>query len=112
MCVDIPVGGIVIASDICKSCVTKIADRELVADLTLLEMKDFDVILGMDWLAANYASSVDCRSKKLKFQIPGEMEFSFVGSGASVTPCVISALQARRMLRKGCRGYLATVRGT
>uniref|UniRef100_A0A2N9H2J6 Integrase catalytic domain-containing protein n=1 Tax=Fagus sylvatica TaxID=28930 RepID=A0A2N9H2J6_FAGSY len=74
-------------------------------------MKDFDVILGMDWLAANYAS-VDCRSKKVKFQIPGEMEFSFVGSGASVTPCVISALQARRMLRKGCRGYLATVRDT
>uniref|UniRef100_A0A2N9EF72 Integrase catalytic domain-containing protein n=1 Tax=Fagus sylvatica TaxID=28930 RepID=A0A2N9EF72_FAGSY len=62
-------------------------------------------------LAANYAS-VDCRSKKVKFQIPGEMEFSFVGSGASVTPCVISALQARRMLRKGCRGYLATVRDT
>uniref|UniRef100_A0A2N9I1S3 RNA-directed DNA polymerase n=1 Tax=Fagus sylvatica TaxID=28930 RepID=A0A2N9I1S3_FAGSY len=88
-----------------------ITDRELVADLTLLEMKDFDVILGMDWLAANYAS-VDCRSKKVKFQIPGEMEFSFVGSGASVTPCVISALQARRMLRKGCRGYLATVRDT
>uniref|UniRef100_A0A2N9GS05 RNA-directed DNA polymerase n=1 Tax=Fagus sylvatica TaxID=28930 RepID=A0A2N9GS05_FAGSY len=111
LCVDTPVGGVVIASDICKSCVTKIADRELVADLTLLEMKDFDVILGMDWLAANYAS-VDCRSKKVKFQIPGEMEFSFVGSGASVTPCVISALQARRMLRKGCRGYLATVRDT
>uniref|UniRef100_A0A2N9FVM9 RNA-directed DNA polymerase n=1 Tax=Fagus sylvatica TaxID=28930 RepID=A0A2N9FVM9_FAGSY len=111
LCVDTPVGGVVIANDICKSCVTKIADRELVADLTLLEMKDFDVILGMDWLAANYAS-VDCRSKKVKFQIPGEMEFSFVGSGASVTPCVISALQARRMLRKGCRGYLATVRDT
>jgi hypothetical protein len=111
LCVDTPVGGVVIASDICKSCVTKIADRELVADLTLLKMKDFDVILGMDWLAANYAS-VDCCSKKVKFQILGAMEFSFVGSGASITPCVISALQARRMLRKGCRRYLATVRDT
>jgi hypothetical protein len=80
LCVDTLVGGVVIASDICKSCVTKIAYRELVADITLLEMKDFDVILGMDWLAANYAS-VDCRSKKVKFQIPSEMEFSFVGSG-------------------------------
>ena len=79
----------------------QIADRELVADLTLLEMKDFDVILGMDWLAANYAS-VDCCSKKVKFQIPSVMQFSFVGSGASVTPRVISSLQAKRMLRKGC----------
>uniref|UniRef100_A0A2N9HJN9 Retrotransposon gag domain-containing protein n=1 Tax=Fagus sylvatica TaxID=28930 RepID=A0A2N9HJN9_FAGSY len=111
LCVDTPVGGVVIASDICKSCVTKIANRELVTDLTLLEMKDFDVILGMDWLAANYAS-VDCCSKKVKFQILDEMEFSFVGSGASVTPRMISALQARRMLRRGCRGYLATVRDT
>uniref|UniRef100_A0A2N9J728 Reverse transcriptase domain-containing protein n=1 Tax=Fagus sylvatica TaxID=28930 RepID=A0A2N9J728_FAGSY len=50
-------------------------------------MKDFDVILGMDWLAANYAS-VNCHSKKVKFQI------------------------LEQMLRKGCRGYLATVRDT
>ena len=81
------------------------------ADLTLLEMKDFDIILGMDWLAANYAF-IDCHSKKVNFQIPGEMEFSFVGSGTSVTPRVISTLQARRMQRKGCRRYLATVKDT
>jgi hypothetical protein len=111
LCVGTLVRGVVIASNICKSCVTKIANREIVADLTLLEMKDFDIILGMDWLAANYAF-IDCRSKKVNFQIPGEMEFSFVGSGTSVTPRVISALQARRMQRKGCRRYLATVKDT
>uniref|UniRef100_A0A2N9EHF1 Integrase catalytic domain-containing protein n=1 Tax=Fagus sylvatica TaxID=28930 RepID=A0A2N9EHF1_FAGSY len=49
------------------------ASNAVITDLTLLEMKDFDVILGMDWLAANYAS-VDCRSKKVKFQIPAELK--------------------------------------
>ena len=111
LCVGTLVRGVVIASNICKSCVTKIANREIVADLTLLEMKDFDIILGMDWLAANYAF-IDCHSKKVNFQIPGEMEFSFVESGTSVTPRVISTLQARRMQRKGCRRYLATVKDT
>ncbi|XP_075663221.1 uncharacterized protein LOC142632761 [Castanea sativa] len=111
LCVDTPVGGVVVADSVCKACVVKIADRELLADLTLLEMRDFDIILGMDWLAAHYAI-VDCHRKKVIFQVPGEIEFCFVGSGAYTSPRVISALQARRMMRKGCKGYLATVRDT
>ena len=65
----------------------------------------------MDWLAAHYVI-VDCYRKKVIFQVPGEIEFYFVGSGAYCTPRVISALQARRMMKKGCKGYLATVRDT
>ena len=88
-----------------------IADRELLADLTLLEMRDFDIILGIDWLATHYAM-VDCHRKKVIFQEPSEIEFCFVGSGAYTSPRVISALQARRMMKKGCKGYLATVKDT
>ena len=65
----------------------------------------------MVWLAAHYAI-VDCHRKKAIFQVPSEVEFYFVGSGAYTSPRVISALQARRMLKKGCKGYLATVRDT
>ena len=111
LCVDTPVRGVVVTDSVCKSCVVKIADRELLADLTLLEMRDFDIILGMDWLATHYAI-VDCHRKKVIFQVPGEIEFCFVGSGAYTSPRVISALQARRMMKKGCKGYLATVRDT
>ena len=111
LCVDTPVGGVVVTDSVCKSCVVKIADRELLADLTLLEMWDFDIILGMDWLATHYAI-VDCHRKKVIFQVPGEIEFCFVRSGAYTSPRVISALQARRMMKKRCKGYLATVRDT
>ncbi|XP_077234715.1 uncharacterized protein LOC143876922 [Tasmannia lanceolata] len=71
LCVDTPVGGSLITDRICKSCAVKIGDRELPADLVVLEMKDFDVILGMDWLAANHAS-LDCHSKLVTFQMPGQ----------------------------------------
>ncbi|MQL73973.1 hypothetical protein Taro_006334 [Colocasia esculenta] len=38
-------------------------------------MKDYDCILGLDWLEEHYAL-VDCRRKKIVFRIPGEDEFS------------------------------------
>ena len=40
-------------------------------DLIELDMVDFDVILGMDWLHACYAS-VDYRTQELKFQFSNE----------------------------------------
>ncbi|KAL7193452.1 hypothetical protein ACSBR2_025128 [Camellia fascicularis] len=83
----------------------------LLVDLTVLDMRDFDIILGMDWLATSYAF-VDCRGKMVVFQIPIQPEFCFVGSGVNTPLLVISALQARRLLRNGCEGYLASMRDT
>ncbi|XP_050240799.1 uncharacterized protein LOC126689609 [Quercus robur] len=63
LCVDTPVGGVVVTDSVYKSCVFKIAERELLPNLTLLEMWDFNIIFGMDWLATHYAI-VDCHRKK------------------------------------------------
>ena len=49
--------------------------RELLADLVLLDVIDFDVILGMDWLAQYYAS-LDCHEKVVIFRIPNDEEFN------------------------------------
>ncbi|XP_077234212.1 uncharacterized protein LOC143876395 [Tasmannia lanceolata] len=108
LCVDTPVGGSLITDRICKSCAVKIGDRELPADLVVLEMKDFDVILGMDWLAANHAS-LDCHSKLVTFQMPGQRRFSFIGSPGGAPTQIISACKASRLLRKGCEGFLASI---
>ncbi|XP_020530129.1 uncharacterized protein LOC105421551 [Amborella trichopoda] len=65
----------------------------LLIDLILLDIRDFDVILGMDWLFAHLATS----------------ELNFVGI-KDVSPLhIISALQASRLLAKKCVGYLAYV---
>ena len=41
------------------------ADQTLSVDLIVVKMTDFNVILGMDWLAS-YRASIDCRKKKKK----------------------------------------------
>ena len=69
----------------------------------------FDVILGMDWLAQYYAT-VDCHAKEVIFRIPDENEFQFRGNKSSMLQNLISAITARKMLRRGYQGYLAVVR--
>ena len=48
LCVCTPSGEVILVNSICKDCVLSIEDREMKADLLVLEMKDFDLILGMD----------------------------------------------------------------
>ena len=56
-----------------------------------------------------YHASVDCFRKAVVFWPLGELEFRFKGSRIHALPRVISALQAKCLLRKGCQGYLAHV---
>ena len=56
-----------------------------------------------------YHASVDCFRKEVVFRPLGESEFQFKGSRMHALPRVISTLRAKRLLRKGCQGYLAHV---
>ncbi|XP_077226467.1 uncharacterized protein LOC143888952 [Tasmannia lanceolata] len=107
--VDTPMGDFIVANNVCRSYTVEIEGRKILVELVILEMKDFDVILGMDWLATNYAN-LDCHKKIVKFCIPNQPEFIFRGSMTVVPPRVISALQARRLLWNGCQWFLASVR--
>ena len=70
-------------------------------------MRDFDVILGMDWLAANHAS-IDCSRKEVVFSPPTESSFKFKGVGTVVLPKVISAMEASKLLNQGTWSTLAS----
>ena len=54
--VSTPFGEIMLAKEKIKVCQVEIANRALWVTLIVLNMRDFDVILGMDWLAATHAS--------------------------------------------------------
>ena len=56
------------------SCPVLVEGRELLTNLVLLDVIDFDVIVGMDWLAKHYAT-VDYREKEVIFRIPNDEEF-------------------------------------
>ena len=65
----------------------------------------------MDWLAQYYAS-LDCHEKVLIFRIPNNEEFRFRSDKSSMPQNLISEITSRKMLRRGCKGYLAMVRDT
>ncbi|XP_028075669.1 uncharacterized protein LOC114277904 [Camellia sinensis] len=73
-----PIGDCVIIEEVYRGCLLQLGNREMVADLLPLEMLDFDLILGMDWLAS-YHASVDCYRKEVVFSNFGELEFRFCG---------------------------------
>ena len=75
--------------------------RELLADLVLLDVIDFDVILEMDWLARHY-SLLDYRERVVIFKISNDEEFQFKGKKSSMPQNLISTITARKMLRRGC----------
>ena len=91
-----------------KGCEVLVEDVVLKANLILLKMLDFDVILGMDWLS-NHWASINCFTKKIRFENPGYLEFEFVGDRRVLPTCVIFALEAKRLLLKGCESYLGHV---
>ncbi|MQL73944.1 hypothetical protein Taro_006302, partial [Colocasia esculenta] len=72
------------------------------------KMKDYDAILGLDWLEEHYAL-VDCRGKRIVFRIPGEDGFSHPLPRNLAGKMVISAVKAMRMVNNGCDAFLASV---
>ena len=92
-------------------CEVRIEDEILLVDLVALEILEFDVILGMDWLSAHHAV-LDCFNKVVTLSIPGKLVIRYQGDYSVVSPCLISALTARKMLAKGCQGILTYVLDT
>ena len=103
-----PLGEKNFAYHILKGCEVLVEGVVLKANLIPLEMDDFDVILGMDWLS-NHRASINCFTKRIRFEKPRYLEFEFVGDRRVLPTCVISALEVKRLLQKGCEAYIAHV---
>ena len=91
-----------------KGCEVVVEGMVLKANLIPLKMSNFDVILGMDWLS-NHRASMNCFTKKIRFEKPGYPEFEFDGDRRILPTCVISVLEAKRLLLKRCESYLPHV---
>jgi hypothetical protein len=92
-----------VASEVCQSCIVRIAGQELTADLVVLDMVGYDIILGMDWLAAHHAS-VDCYKKRVCIPLEDGSLLRFCGS--------VGALSAPGVGRKmACCGFLSDFLG-
>ncbi|KAL0556632.1 hypothetical protein IC582_005146 [Cucumis melo] len=106
--VSTPSGECMLSKEKVKACQIEIAGHVIEVTLIVLDMLDFDVILGMDWLAANNAS-IDCSRKEVTFNPPSMASFKFKGGGSKSLPQVISAIRASKLLSQGTWGILASV---
>ena len=103
-----PLGHSVIVNRVYRDCPIKIREYEFLGDLIELSFKEFDVILGMDWLSRHQAI-VDCRMKRVTLRTPNEDEVIFISERSNHLSNVIFVATARTMVRKGCEAYLAYV---
>ena len=74
--------------------------------MILLDIHDFDVILGMDWLSRHHAT-VDYYRKEVRLCRPGETEVVLYGLQKILPNSIMTTMRASKMLRKSYQGYLA-----
>ena len=68
--VSTPVGESVVVENAYRSCVVNFVGSNTYVDLVILEMDDFDVILGMTWLSPQF-EILDCNAKTVTLAKPG-----------------------------------------
>ena len=64
-----PLGHSVIVNKVYRGCPIRIREYEFSGDLIQLSFREFDVILGMDWLS-HHQVVVDCIMKRVTLRIP------------------------------------------
>ena len=90
-----PLGHSVIVNRVYRDCPIRIREYEFPGDLIELSFKEFDVILGMDWLSRHQVM-VGCRMKRVTLRTPNEDEVTFIGERSNHLSNVISATTARK----------------
>ncbi|GAV90822.1 RVP_2 domain-containing protein [Cephalotus follicularis] len=105
--VSTPTGGSMCTASVYRDCEISMAGVIVHADLIVLPIHDFDVILGIDWLSA-YRTYMDSYNKTVDFFLPNGTTIQFKGNKGFSTP-IISFIRASRYLEKGCEGFLAHV---
>ncbi|XP_070040755.1 uncharacterized protein [Nicotiana tomentosiformis] len=106
-----PVGDSVAVDQIYRSRVVTFYSYETRADLLLLDMIDFEIILAMDWLSP-YHVVLNFYAKTVTLAMPEFPRLEWKGLSVSESNQVISFLKARHLVEKGCLAYLAYVRDT
>ena len=108
MVVSVPNGDPMISRRIVLGSRLVIQNKDFPADLIVLGIHDFDIVLGMDWLSKHRAT-LDCYKKEVRLVRPEEPGVIFREIRREIAPSLINAMTASKMLRKGCQGYLAFV---
>ena len=83
---------------ICHGCELEISRILLTVDLRVMDMSEFDVILGMDWLTA-YKVIIDCERRRVIAYMQNDTHVVFQGDKHDILP--------QTVYESRCQGQLA-----
>ena len=83
---------------ICRGCELEISGTLLTVDLRIMDMSEFDVILGMDWLTA-YRVVIDCERRRVTAYTQDDTRVVFQGDKHDILPHIV--------YESRCQGQLA-----
>ncbi|XP_069144450.1 uncharacterized protein [Solanum lycopersicum] len=104
-----PVSEFFVVDQVLRSCLVTIQGYDTRADLIILDMIDFYVILGMDWLSP-YNVVLDCYAKTVTLSMPVVPPVLWQASYSHTPTGIISFIQTRLLVASGCLAYLAHIR--
>jgi hypothetical protein len=91
--------GSISSCSVCPGCSVVLADEIFSANLVVISLESFDVILGMDWLT-QYRVVISCFWKTVSLQAMSGREVVFLGSTPKYTLSLLSQLLPNRRTRK------------
>ena len=83
---------------ICRGCEIEISGPLLTVDLRIMDMSEFDVILGMDWLTS-YRVVIDCERRRVTAYTQDGTRVVFQGDKHDIFPHTV--------YESRCQGQLA-----
>ncbi|VFQ85740.1 unnamed protein product [Cuscuta campestris] len=106
-----PLGQSLRLTHVYHDCPLVVRGKNFPASLIELPHREFDVILGMDWLTANQAV-VDYGEHTVRLRAEDGSDVLIRGELLPKAPIFISYIHARRLIRKKCEAFLCTVHDT
>ena len=89
---------------ICRGCELDISGTCLTVDLRILDMSEFDIILGMDWLIA-YRVVIDCERRRVTAYTQNGTRVVFQGDKHDIFPQTVYEFRCQGQLA----GWLASL---
>ena len=82
---------------ICRGCELEISGILLIVDLRIMDMSEFDVILGMDWLTT-YKVVIDCERRRVTAYTQVGTRVVFQGDKHDILPHTVYESRCQRQL--------------
>ncbi|XP_075489546.1 uncharacterized protein LOC142528386 [Primulina tabacum] len=103
-----PFGDQMVTTRIVKNLELRLQKDVVRADLIVLPMSEFEIILGMDWVSSNGAS-IGFRLRLVSIRPPSGKSFVFEAARNKQMQHIISCICARKLIKRSCQDFIACI---